>query len=337
MVKKQTKVALIACSNGMGHIRRMLALASSLNELGATPYLFAPKRKSEKLIKLNNSYMPKIIDFKSATQYDDWLNGNAYNWTHYLPDLSDYDSIVSDNLLEILYIRKDAWISGSFLWQYSLSGIASDNVKNAEKILNQFNPKMISSSLFSADYLYKKTRLFKVGLFSFSSKHEYYNGSDILISIGTGGSIGNEVEILLDKICTSNKPIDGIIWIEPSLWNGSMPKWVLPADFTPDMYKKIRCAVVRPGVGTVTDCLLNGARIFSFYEAGNYEMKDNSRKLKIAGVGEDSSRIDQAWDLALNYYDSSFKQAQHKKAFDSIDRNGAKDAAEHILKNIAFL
>ena len=333
MIEKRTKVALIACSNGMGHVRRMLALAKSLHELGADPVLLAPKEKSERLIALNNSFKPKIINFQSKTRINDWLSGKAYNWAQTLPDLSIYHSVVSDNLLEILHIRKDAWLSGSFIWQYALSGIASNQVRNADKILNQYNPRMISSTLFAADYLAKKTRLFKVGLFSFCSSHKYHNGTDILISTGTGGAICDEVEIFLDEISNSNRPIKGVIWIEPSLWKSHMPSWIIPADFTPQMYQKIRCAIIRPGVGTVTDCLLYGARIFSFYEKDNYEMRNNATKIQRAGVGEDSSNINQAWVLALNYYENSPNQTNHQKAFAVINRNGAMDAAALILGN----
>ena len=63
MIERRNKIALIACSNGMGHVRRMLALAKSLHELGASPVLLAPKEKSERLIALNNSFNPKIINF----------------------------------------------------------------------------------------------------------------------------------------------------------------------------------------------------------------------------------------------------------------------------------
>ena len=315
----------------MGHIRRMLALAKSLHKLGASPVLFAPREKTERLIKLNNVFRPKIINFQSETLFNDWLSGKADNWARALPDLSIYHSVVSDNLLEILHIRKDAWLSGSFIWQYALSGIASNQVSNADKILNQYNPRIIASSFFAADYLYKKARVFKVGLFSFYSSHKYHNGSDILISTGTGGAICNEVEIFLDKISNSNRPIKGALWIEPSLWESNMPSWILPADYTPQMYQKLRCAVVRPGVGTVTDCLLYGARIFSFYELENYEMRENATNIQRANVGEDSSNINQAWGLALNYYENPTDQTNHEKAFAVINRNGANEAAKYIL------
>ena len=190
---------------------------------------------------------------------------------------------------------------------------------------------LISSSLFSADYLYKKTRLFNVGLFSFYSSYLDHDSSDILIATGTGGCIDDEMEILVNEICSSHRPILGTIWVEPKLWESNMPSWILPANFTPLMYQKLRCAVVRPGVGTVTDCLLNGVRVFSFYESGNYEMKDNALKIGKAGVGEDCSGARLAWDAALNYYESSVNQAKHKKALELIDRNGARDAAALIL------
>ena len=153
MIEKRTKVALIACSNGMGHVRRMLALAKSLNELGACPVLLAPKEKCDRLIALNNSFKPKIINFQSTTKNKDWLSGKADNWAQALPDLSDYDSVVSDNLLEILRIREDAWLSGSFIWQYALSGITTDK-KYRGGITSQRKRRM-RRNLYNWENIYK--------------------------------------------------------------------------------------------------------------------------------------------------------------------------------------
>ena len=166
--KNYRKVALIACSNGFGHIRRMLTLSKALIEVGVKPTLFAPIDKSKFLINLEKIPSPYLIDFNTNTSIDNWiLSKNDYNWISDLPNMSEYDVIVCDNLIEILKLRSDAWLVGSFIWQFALPDIHSSKIEFANNLLKKYKPKMISSDLFLPSYLNEKTKLHKVGLFTF--------------------------------------------------------------------------------------------------------------------------------------------------------------------------
>ena len=59
--------------------------------------------------------------------------------------------------------------------------------------------------------------------------------------------------------------------------------------------------------------------------------RENATNIQRANVGEDSSNINQAWGLALNYYENPTDQTNHEKAFAVINRNGANEAAKYIL------
>ena len=41
-----------------------------------------------------------------------------------------------------------------------------------------------------------------------------------------------------------------------------MPKWIQPAKYTNKMYSSLSSAIIRPGVGTISDCIINNVRMF---------------------------------------------------------------------------
>ena len=81
------------------------------------------------------------------------------------------------------------------------------------------------------------------------------------------------------------------------------PDWLVAADFGPGMYGRLVAAVGRPGMGTVTDCLLAGVRVFAFHEPGNEEVALTARRLADLGLGEACANARAAWQAALTYLD----------------------------------
>ncbi len=119
----------MACSNGYGHIRRLLLLSVALRKCSASVVLFAPLKVAERLSKTERINLPVVVDFDSQTKKSDWFKSDVESWVARLPCLSGFDIVVSDNLIEILKIRPDAWLSGSFFWHESLDGFP-DQLKN---------------------------------------------------------------------------------------------------------------------------------------------------------------------------------------------------------------
>ena len=79
------RIALIACANGQGHVRRMLSLSLALREQGACPVLIAPQRIVQRLALICGVEMPEVIDFNSKTTRADWLDPATECWTNDLP------------------------------------------------------------------------------------------------------------------------------------------------------------------------------------------------------------------------------------------------------------
>ena len=57
--------ALIACANGLGHVRRVLLIASELNEIGVEVTVFAPSQSAKRIktsLQLETKFSVKHFD-----------------------------------------------------------------------------------------------------------------------------------------------------------------------------------------------------------------------------------------------------------------------------------
>ena len=327
------KIALIACSNGYGHIRRLLLLSVALQKRNTTPVLFSSLKSTKIVAKSEGIHLPEVINFDTNTRQENWIDGTASDWVNRIPDISNYDIVVSDNLVEILLIRPDAWLSGSFFWHESLQNFPKYLESQALDLLDMYKPRMISSKLFTSNSVKEYTNIFEVGLYSLTGKiDKYIEKKDALIACGKGGSIKKQAKDFVTLLSTKEKTKFRYVLVDPDLLPSDYPSWMLPATFTRKMYQNIISAVIRPGIGTITNSLLAGARIFSFYEAGNKEMESNASMLKFYGVGVNTCSIDNAWNQAELFVANNKSQVVHNHNMYRLDMCGAKQAANILLK-----
>lgn len=332
---QKKSVALIACTNGYGHIKRLLLLSESLIALGSSPTLFAPKKLTELIASKEKISNFKIVDFNSHTAKENWLNGSAVEWIKLIPDLSEFDIVVSDNLVEVLLIRPDAWLCGSFFWHDAIERFPSSLKKQSVELLKKYNPKMISSELFTSDQLDENTKLFEVGLFCGNIPRVNLNHkTDALIACGMGGSVKKEALKFTKRLANINKVNFKRVWIESDIIPMDRPNWMIPATFTSGMYEKIKVAIIRPGVGTITNSLLAGAKIFPFYENDNFEMNFNTIKIHMAGVASLTQNLNDAWNESHLFVESAEMQKKFEEDVRKIDFNGAHQAALLILNTL---
>ena len=106
------------------------------------------------------------------------------------------------------------------------------------------------------------------------------------------------------------------------------PDWLVPADYSVNMYDSLIAIVCRPGAGTVTDGLLSGARVFCFYEGDNREMANTAAALVEAGVGEDCKDVHSAYAAAISFATDARARDRHRAAASGLAVNGHVQAAE---------
>jgi hypothetical protein len=302
-------------------------MANECHSRGVTPVLIASQSAATKLSKSMGLKLPKVIDFESRTEISNWLDGSAKNWYKKLPNLDKFDRVISDNLLEILYIRDDAYISGSFFWHESLLDFPKNLRNDIRKLLRTKSPKLISSKIFTSNYMRNFPKLNEVGLYGKSRFDGNFKKNALLISCGLGGFVTDQAREFVLTI--DNPPFK--IYVEPAIMPNNPPSWMHPAKYTAAMYDEIFAAIIRPGLGSVSEVLLSSARIFSYYETGNKEMSSNSSRIFHYGVGFDCVNIENAWKKACNYFNNSQEYEKHTRNIDKLIFEAEKQAIDIVL------
>jgi len=333
-VQPRTSCAIIACDNGYGHIRRCLLLANRLAESGWNVHLLAPETavwKLSSIFGLRGGV--SVADFHAGTTADNLRRGIGETWVNRLPAMDGFDLIVSDNLPEILEIRPDAVLCGSFLWHRAIEKVDAGLYQHVEQLIGANRPKMIASSLFASTDLYELTQLYPVGLcVAERAPCPLDRGSDLLISCGMSGELEHEFRDLVDSLPSGRPPQFDTVWTEPRLMPENAPDWMKPAEYDSGMYRRLKAALCRPGVGTLTDCLWGGGRAFCCYEAGKKEMVHNAGAVSRAGVGEAYSSVSEAYHAACAYSGDRRAIRSHFAALREISFEGISETAA-ILEN----
>ena len=109
---------------------------------------------------------------------------------------------------------------------------------------------------------------------------------------------------------------------------------MLPATYTRDMFSSLGAAIIRPGVGTITDALFGSAKLFMFHELGNSEMRNNAIAIEKAGLGHISQTPLEAWYAALDYLTNSEFQNTQLKLVSDLNFNGGNEAAKIIAAEL---
>jgi len=290
------RVAIIACDNGLGHVRRCYLIGRDLAGRGCVVDLFAPRAKFNRFVTLFGAVERlSNVDFSTGTSITALRQGdeNAVLWHERLPQMESYHVVISDNLPEILHVRPDAVLSGHFFWHDALDGLPTQYFQSMESLLRKHNPLVIASELFASDRVQNCPRYTPVGLFfSEQPREDARNGDALLISGGTTPALQTELQALVKEIFI-NKPKDfNVVYVDSSLLPATVgvkapeyPLWVRQATYDTEMYRRIRVAICRPGIGTITDLLQHGGFPICVYERGNREVKENARRVEAAGLG----------------------------------------------------
>lgn len=287
----------------------MGAVARALAGL-ARPTLFAPKAALHQLglADLANLNEVELQDFDTKTSADGLRDNDpeVTQWHIRLPDLECYDLVISDNLPEVLHRRPDALLSGGFFWHEAVPDAHREYIEKTRALITRHNPIMITSGLFAPAYLHEQTRLLEVGLYRLNPPVE--GGTrrgrprdGLLIACGRGGEVEDItaaaiVELATGELLQNFKKV----LVEPHLLPDNPPGWMLAADFSAGMYAGLRAAVIRPGIGTLSECLLAHVPVCAFYEQANQEMTFNAAQLESIGAGWDCRDIAAALARARN-------------------------------------
>jgi hypothetical protein len=280
-------IAFIVCDNGLGHVRRAAAVIAALRAAvpAAQVEVFAdPARCARFGLQVTEPFL-------TGTTADQLLAGvpASCRWEERLPDLSRFDRVVSDNLAEVLALRPDAVLMGSFLWHLALPGAHPAFRERAGALLERHRPLLLGTAPFVSKAAQAVTRFRDIGLVVAPGvaprRDSAKTTGSLLVASGKGGGVEAQVRELLEGLAQGARPAFDVVYAEPECLPSRVPDWMRRADFSPAMYQSLVSAVIRPGMGTLTDALVAGARLYCFAEDGNVEMADNLAAVETLGVG----------------------------------------------------
>jgi len=335
-------IALIACSNGLGHARRCLLIADALDQRGEDVTVFLAPEAIERFGPLGLiGDRVGTVPFSTGSPATLAVSKYDSDWTTKLPSLQGYDLVVSDNLIEILSLRADAILSGGFLWHEALVDLPSGYRDAMKALLKCHRPRMMTFVPFDAPYLDEVADIQRFGLVvsaeEIAARAELQSERrDLLISVGLSGLANGLGEAALATAWKHGIPNalgeEAVLWIDPVLKGTARDQaHGSHARFDAAMYRRTVAAVIRPGVGTATECLAAGVRPFCIYEDGNEEMRFNARRLVELGLGEDfGSDAESAVLMASAYIDDPKRQTAHFQALAQLSFRGAADAAAYL-------
>lgn len=288
MTHNSHSYAIVVCDNGLGHVRRCCLLAKRLMQEGHRPTLLAPLKKVRR-IKEVIPYVRDVecIDFSMGTSanlfYEDLHSIIA--WLDRLPSLSIFDKVICDNLPEILSIRSDAVLSAQFFWHDVIINCSLEYLEFSKQLLNDYKPKVFGCEIFSTDSIRQQPGFIPVGLYknpvlqSLCHSTSFQDKTDLLITGGSTDIARESVNKIVNTFLRSNIGDYSKIYTDKQSIPKNNPEWLKEADFTPEMFCRLKRAICRPGLGILTDLITVGIKPEVFHEAENLEMVNNTKRL----------------------------------------------------------
>jgi hypothetical protein len=319
------RVALIYCGNGLGHAKRSVRILNRLLEQQSairSVVIFCDTNTSKELSKWRQIFLLRdrcalevaavSVPLRwnpNADYYSEWL----LTWHRAIPswDLQNFDYVLSDNLVEPLFYSKRVILIGSFFWHDVLFSAFSENKYVAkyklvcQDLLAAAQPHMIANRYFATPAVNQQTTIHKVGLIPFCRvrTEERPNSLPLQVLIALGGArasdgVVNQLNRATRRLSDFGMKLFGSPALAQSLGTGC-PE-IEPFDFWDDNLDAIDLAIVRGGLGTISDCI--AARVPMLYvDDSNPEIRFNHTRINQLQLGFPlESCLDEGTDIFTN-------------------------------------
>jgi spore coat polysaccharide biosynthesis predicted glycosyltransferase SpsG len=284
------KIAILVSSNGLGHIKRNIILAEYLSKKNYV-ILFTEKKKISKF-KITNKIIIKNLNFHSQKKlsfYDKQIH-------RYIKIKGSYDLCLSDNYPENILNNKNTIFISNFFWHH-LYKIDNKYYRNIEKKLKK--SLFISNYLFCSKEIKNKFKVINTGFYgNFQKKKFIKKSKGILLSFGTADKVVDfDVKKFIRSIKIRN---ENPIFIDSKFYNKSLKKYnIHKANYSSKMFSNLGVAIIKPGLGVITDCLSYGIPILCLENKKyNQEFKYNIKILSRMHLCEKFNKLSSSLKFA---------------------------------------
>lgn len=324
--KNLKKINYFACDNGLGHIKRSVAISNKLGKY--YKIILHTDLKKLKKFKLGNKISKKKFKFNTR------INSIDANFIKKIKklNLKKKDLIISDNYTEFCLLETPLIIYANFFWHE----IFKINNKKTKHILNQLIKKKIP---IFGNYIFqfikkKGLNLKKIGFIgNFEGNLKKYR--NILVSLGTAEINTQIKKKMIFQISEELKKNKDINYYFDKMYFYKFKKFknVFCADYTKKMYKKISVCIGKPGMGTINDCFRYGIILVSLDLPFNQEFKNNSHIITQKKLGISVESFQSAVIKTKNFFNNKKLFYKYFKIFKNLRWNGELDILDFIKNN----
>lgn len=332
------QLTVVVCNNGLGHLRRVLAVIECLSKrkLPVVLDVFVDTGKLKHFGPLVEKFKKGRLRISFQHIESEVLGYEAEFLRKAKDKLGRTDYLWSDNLLFPLKYRADTVVTGSFLWCENLK--RTEESRQEKELYLSRQPVVIGNKYFATPLIKSNPSFVGVGMIRDGGKPRPQKKKPyVLLSCGRTQKaremFRRRIPRLLNVIKNVSEKVR--IFVEPEFYGAlNVQRIVHQADYSDAMYSACAAAVIRPGMGTVSDVLCARGRIFTFYEDGNFEVKHNARVLAELGVGQHSATVEESLLRAVQYLSDDEEQTRHQEAIKNIDCEGTAETAQKIYEII---
>jgi hypothetical protein len=336
-------LGVVVSANGFGHIRRQLLIVTRL--LKKRPELRVAFGVTEAQYK---RFFAEFSNFEDRVAVLPGLTDDSPKWRHGASEYSDQnlsgwlrdfksceplvdaDFVISDNLVEALSVRDDAWLSGSFLWSDVLETYSPVNascarfVERERQLLGECRPTMLANKYLATDGVRRRTQLVELGwMIEDSGVLPVHPRELVLIHGGGTRTLDVTVKRIADELRVSG------LGVMTDL-EGDIERF----DYSDEMWARVGLVICRPGVGTVTECVKWQIPMLLLPDQSNTEARHVLGILVADGYAstlENADHISRA-ELLVRVRESMDVEVE---ALSRLDRDGLDQATSWIEKRIA--
>jgi len=224
--------------------------------------------------------------------YGEWLldwHRTIRSW-----NLEDFDYVLSDNLVEPLLYSERVTLCGSFLWHDVLSEAFPDNKFIArysswcKDLLAAAPPHMIANRYFVTPAVLEQANVHQVGLVPFCEARRAGRTNNlprrVLIALGRAQS-ANGITDLLGRAASQMIANGMEVFAAEAIFQTLQTKCpgIQFRSFGDDSLETIDLAVIRGGLGTISDCIASKVPML-YVDDSSPEIRYNQKRLNEMGV-----------------------------------------------------
>lgn len=285
------RVIAFVCNNGLGHLRRVTGVLAELLALRpdvritlvCEPWQLARARAwpaAQRVLAAGDVVAgvmaPGVVWSRDAAVYAD---GRLEAWIERVgevPELGAADLVVTDNLGGVLEHRPDAVLLGSFLWSdileaaHEVDPAVRSFVARERAALAKCRPTALCVAALATAGLRARAATVEVGWMCERAREPAATREGAVAVLG--GATGAADAILAataERLRAEGTPV-----VQPGA-----------RALSPDELAACAVAVVRPGAGTLNDCVAQQVPMVLVHEPDNAELDHNGRAVAGLGLG----------------------------------------------------